>query len=90
MITINQVSIGASATVIAAVPPGTTAVVLTNTGTAPVFVGTGGGVTTANGLGVPPNGVVTIPGFPGSKGVTLYGIVASGTNPIGYCFSTTG
>lgn len=90
MITINQVSVGTSATVIATVPPGTTAVVLTNTGTAPVFVGTGSGLTTTNGLGIPPNGVVTIPGFPGSKSVTLYGIVASATAPIGYCFSTTG
>lgn len=90
MINIYQVSVGTSATLLVTVPPGTTGVVLTNAGSAPVFVGTGTGVTTTNGLGVPPNGVVPVPGFPGSKSVTLYGIVASGSTPLGICVSTTG
>lgn len=89
MITPSQVSVGTSIVKLVDVPSGPCSVVLTNSGTAAVAVGTSSTNTTAtNGGVIPVNGTVTLNGYPGSKGITLYGIAAGGTNPVGIFIST--
>lgn len=90
MIVTSQASVGVSAVKLVDVPPGPCTVTLSNTGTVAVSVGTANTVTATNGFAIPPNGVVNIPGNPGSAPVSLWGIAASGTNAVGVLVSSTG
>lgn len=86
MLNTYQVSVGASAVKLIDVPPGPVTVVLTNTGTAAVAIGTTANVTATTGGLIPAtNGVVTLanPTGTSAKGYTLYGIAAGGTNAVG-------
>lgn len=89
MINTYQVSVGTSAVKLLDVPAGTNSVILTNTGTAAVAVGTSNAVLATNGGVIPVNGTVALPGFPSSSKVTLWGIAAGGANPVGIFISTT-
>jgi hypothetical protein len=76
-----------SALAVCTVPPGACTVVLSNTGTNAAAIGTSSSVTSSTGFPLPAGATVTIPGFPGSKGTTLYAI-SSGTATIGAIVST--
>lgn len=75
----NQVSIGTSATLIAAARPGRTMITVVNTTTTQIFLGPSG-LTTGNALPLP--GVVGASVTLQFSGA-LYGIVASGTATVG-------
>ena len=88
----GQVATATSAAVpVCTIPPGACTVVLTNansTAANTVWIGTATGVTAANGSPVPASGSVTIHGYPGSAGATIYAIAGASTPVIGYVIST--
>lgn len=81
-------AVAESAVPIATVPPGVVSVIISNTGANAVTIGTSSTVTTTSGFPLPAGATVTVPGYPGSTGVTLYGIAATGTNNVGVILST--
>lgn len=85
MITPGQVSVGTATTLVGTVPPGVCNITLIG-GPLISYIGAGT-ATTTNGMPLPPNAVVNIAGYPGSKGVTLYGIGTAAT-VIGFAVST--
>lgn len=87
IVTHPAVTVGGAAVTLAAVPAGPCTVVITNAGTATLYVGAGT-VTAVTGTPVPPSGVVPLPGYAGSSPVTLWGITASGTTTAGVLVST--
>lgn len=99
MLNLTQVDLAANtAARLCTVPPGPVTVVLTNTGTAAVAVGVADTVTATNGTTpnftpggalIPVGGSVTISGYPGSAGVTLFGISTAAAN-VGVFISTSG
>jgi hypothetical protein len=89
------VSVAGAAVTLGAVPPGPCTVVVTNAGTATLYVGAvpaggAGTVLTTSGTPVPASGVVTLPGYPGSSPVTLWGITSGGTVSAGVIISGPG
>lgn len=90
MITASQVSVAATPVVLADVPPGPCQVIITNGGSTAVYVGTSSQVTSGNGAPVPPGGVVTFSGFPGSRAVTLWAVGESTAVPAGVVTVTGG
>lgn len=85
-------TVGTEATAIVTVPAGPCVLVLSNTGTGTVLIGTSDALDTTNGNGfpLPAGATITVPGYPGSNGVTIYGISAADTNVVGALISTTG
>lgn len=79
MIVTSQATVGGTAVPLALVPPGPSSVTVTNAGTAPLYVGAGTAVTSSDGGPVPAGEAVTLPGFPASSPVRLWGITAGGT-----------
>lgn len=82
------VAVAESAVLLATVPPGVCTVILANTGSNPVTVGLSSSVTASTGFPLPAGATVTVPGFPGSTGVSLYAIAGTGTNNVGVIIST--
>lgn len=87
MIDTAQYTINGTVATMGRVPPGPCSVTITNSGAVALFVGAGTGVTTSTGAPVPGPGVVTLPGFPGSSGVNLWGITSGGTVTAGVFIS---
>src|SRR5947209_7923808 len=84
------VTVGTTPTPICTVatPAGVT---VQNMGTVAVFIG-GGNVAASGanqGISVAPNAIVTL-GTAGEDNETLYGIVATATQPVAYCFASLG
>jgi hypothetical protein len=93
IVTRPAVSVAGAAVTLGTVPAGPCTVVITNAGTATLYVGAdpaGGSVLTTTGTPVPASGVVTLPGYPGSSPVTLWGITSGGTVPAGVIISSPG
>jgi hypothetical protein len=90
MIACSQVSVGTAPTALCAVPPGPCAVTVTNAATAAtVYLGTGSAPTTTTGAPVPAGQAVTVHGYPGSRGASLYA-VAGATATVGVFISSGG
>ena len=85
-------SIGTSAAVLCDFPAGVCSVTISVTGANTAYIGTSSGVTTSGGsAGFPIVGgsaPVTIQGFAGGGGATLYAIASGATTPVGYFVST--
>jgi hypothetical protein len=79
-----------SAASLTVVPNGPSVVILSNSGTHPVYVGVGSNTTTADGFylvnGSP---AVTFPTFVSSMGETLWAIASGGTSSVSWAVSTT-
>lgn len=93
IVTKPGVSVAGAAVTLGTVPPGPCTVVITNAGATTLFVGAdpaGGSVLTTTGAPVPASGVVTLPGYPGSSPVTLWGITSGGTVTAGVFISSPG
>lgn len=86
------VAVTNSAVKVASVPPGVCSVTLSNTGsgTNTIYVGTSATVTSSTGFPLPNGATVTVPGFPGSTGVSLYAIAGASGNNLGVIISTGG
>lgn len=76
----TQVSVGTTPTPIVTVTGGRSMVIV-NGGTATVFLG-GANVSATTGCPLPANGVIPLDAL-APAGATLYGIVATGTQPVG-------
>jgi hypothetical protein len=79
----GQVAIGTTPTLIA-VPGSSSSMVVTNTGSAAVFLG-GANVTTTTGLSVGNGATVAIP-VAGGQQASLYGVAAATGNTLSYLF----
>lgn len=90
MIDPYQRSVGTSATLLLNVPGGTSTVIITNAGTAPVYVGGGSTVTTSNGHPIPSNTTVSFVNYTGSSSATFYGISSAVSMPVGVTICTSG
>jgi hypothetical protein len=78
---VNQVTVGTSATQIVAARTGRLSVQVVNHGTTDVFLGTSNGVTTGNGILLPgTKGASVTLDLPGA----LWGIVAAGTQAVSF------
>jgi len=90
MIIPTQVSVGTSEVPLVLVPPGVGSVTITvaAANTVFVYVGTTTGVTATNGAALIGGSSVTIPLYPGSRGVQLYAIASAASTPVGVFVST--
>jgi hypothetical protein len=79
MIVTSQATVGGTAVPLVTVPPGPSAVTITNGGTAALYVGAGTTVTSANGAPIPAGAAVTLGGHTASSASKLWGITAGGT-----------
>ena len=79
MIITSQATVGGTAVPLVLVPPGPSSVTVTNGGTATLYAGAGTSVTSSDGAPVPAGAAVSIPSFPSSSSVRLWGITAGGT-----------
>lgn len=88
-LTPGQVTFGTLATFVTVMPPGPCAVVLSNLSTAnTVYVGIGTAVTATNGFPITPTtSPVTIPGFNGSAGGSLYALASGSPATVGFVVS---
>lgn len=84
--TSGVVAVGATATLIASLPPVADGVLVVNTGAGTVYLG-GAGVTTTTGFPVAANATVTVPTV-GNYPRNLYGVVASGTASVAFLVPT--
>lgn len=91
-VTLLQASVPNSAVKVADLPPGVDSVTLTVAAPNTTFVyfsTTNAGATTTQGAPVPGGSTVTLAGFPGSKGVSIYAIGSvAGPTPVGVFIST--
>lgn len=90
MIVPTGVSVGTSAVPLVLVPPGVGSVTLTvaAANTVFVYVGTSASVTVGNGAPIVGGATVTLPLYPGSRGVQLYAIASAAATPVGVFIST--
>jgi len=79
---------GTAPVLLATVPPGPASIVITNGGTAALYVGAGTAATTASGAPVPASGVVPLGQFSSSTATKLWGITSGGTVSAGVFIST--
>jgi hypothetical protein len=78
MIACSQAIVGTAPTLLCSVPPGPCSVTVTNAATAvTVYLGTGSAVTTTTGAPLPAGQAVTVHGYPGSRGASLYAVAGA-------------
>lgn len=87
----GQVIVPAGGTVLCNIPAGPCDVVITNSGTATIYIGAGGtAVTTTGGMPLPSGGFMPFSGYPGSPGAVLRAIAsAGGSATVGFLISTS-
>jgi hypothetical protein len=85
----NQVTLTGSAQTFMLVPPGVNSLVISNTSASnPVYIGTGVGVSSANGFAIPAGAPpVAIPGYPGSGPTQLY-VIGTTSDVVTWMLST--
>lgn len=91
IVTGQKATATSAAVPVCVMPPGPCTVVLTNANSTAaniIWIGTGSGVTAANGSPVPASQSVTITGHAGSAGATIYAIAGASTPVLGYVIST--
>ena len=85
----GQVTVPTSGTAVCTVPPGPGQVIVTNGGTAVIYVGAGSTVSTTSGVPVPSGGVFSFHLYQGSPGGALRAVTSSGSATAGFLVSTS-
>jgi hypothetical protein len=89
MLATGQVVIPSGGTVLCVVPPGPCDVVISNLGTATIYVGAGATVAATSGAPVPSGGILPFNGYQGSPGAILRAVTAAGSATAGFLISTS-
>lgn len=88
-LTTGQVEVASGGTILAIVPPGPGNTIISNGGTAVVYIAVGATVTATTGVPLPSGGVMSWLNYQGSPGGTLRAVAASGSASVGFVLSTS-